>query len=315
MLIANRNHVEGKAMQKNKTETTCVALIGCVGIDPFDVLSLIKSGRPDEVVLIGEGCESLGEKVGSLVEKSNVSRDFRLFAGDLSDSAGADIAIVSTSVPESENESPAEHLQRTANALRRKVRSLVDAGFDGVMLVATSPIDLMSFVAKDESGFPSERLMGLGTSVDYVARLTLYSTRANTWCSGMSFDPAFLDHCDPICPHFESVVQKTSVVHLNDFDYGGNRTCGMATCVARICQAILNDEREIFPVSAFVNGEYEESGVYMTVPCIIGRNGIERIVKLPTTANEKLRIQAYAAELRNLLAELRSPSYNVASAN
>ena len=122
-------------MQKNKTETTCVALIGCVGIDPFDVLSLIKSGRPDEVVLIGEGCELLGEKVGSLVEKSNVSRDFRLFAGDLSDSAGADIAIVSTSVPESENESPAEHLHRTANALRRKVRSLVDAGFDGVMLL------------------------------------------------------------------------------------------------------------------------------------------------------------------------------------
>lgn len=315
MPIANKNRTGGQAMQKNNTETTRVALVGCVGIDPFDVLSLIKSGRPDEMVLIGEENEILFEKIGSLVAKSNVSRGFRLFAGDLTDSNGADIAILSTSVNELESGSPAEHLRQTADAVRREVRSLVDAGFNGVMLVTTSPIDLMSYVAKDESRFPSERVVGLGTSVNDKATLTLYSTRANTWCSGMSFDPVFLDHCDPICPHFESVVQKTSVVHLNDFDYGGNRTCGMATCVARICQAILNDEREIFPVSAFVNGEYEESGVFMTVPCIIGRNGIERIVKLPTTANEKLRIQAYAAELRNLLAELQSPSYNVASAN
>lgn len=301
-------------MQKNNTQTTRVALVGCVGIDPFDVLSLIKSGRPDEMVLIGEGNESLVEKIGSLVAKSNVSRGVRLFAGDLSDSAGADIAIVSTSVNELEKESPAEHLHRTANEVRYTVRSVVDAGFAGVMLVTTSPIDLMAFVAKDESKFPSERVLGLGTNVDYVARLTLYSTRANTWCSGMSFDPAFLDHCDPFCPHFESVVQKTSVVHLNAFDYGGNRTCGMAICVARICKAILNDEREIFPVSANVMGEYDESGIFMTVPCIIGKNGVERIVKLPTTANEKLRIHAYAAELRNLLVELQVGSYHVASA-
>jgi len=302
-------------MQKKNTETTRVAIVGCVGIDPFDVLSLIKSGSPDELVLIGEGNESLAKKIGSLVAKSNVSRDFRLFSGDFSDCANAEIAVLSTSVSELESKSPAEHLRQTAIAVRHEVRSLVDAGFNGVMLVTTSPIDLMSYVTKDESRFPSERVIGLGTSVDYVARLTLYSTRANTWCSGMSFDPAFLDHCDPICPHFGSVVQKTSVVHLNDFDYGGNRTCGMATCVARICQAILNDEREIFPVSAFVNGEYEEYGVFMTVPCIIGRNGIERIVKLPTTANEKLRIKAYAAELRELLVELQSPSYDFASAN
>src|SRR5436190_17032045 len=315
MPIANKSRIGGHAMLENNTKTTRVAIVGCVGIDPFDALSLIKSGRPDEMVLIREGNESLAEKIGLLVAKSNVSRDFRLFAGELSDSVGAEIAIVSTSVPESEKEPPADHLHRTANAIRGEVRSLVDAGFNGVMLVATSPIDLMSFVAKDESRFPSERVIGLGTNVDYVARLTLYSARANTWCSGMSFDPVFLDHCDPICPHFESVVQKTSVVHLNDFDYGGNRTCGMATCAARICQAILNDEREIFPVSAYVNGEYDESGVYMTVPCVIGRNGIERIVKLPTTASEKLRIKAYAAELRELLMELQSPSYDFASAN
>ncbi|MFL6468156.1 MAG: lactate/malate family dehydrogenase [Pyrinomonadaceae bacterium] len=302
-------------MQINFTETTRVALIGCSDIDPFDVLSMIKSGRPDELVLIGEGNKILAEKLDSLVAKSNVSRDFRLFPGDPLDSAGADIAIVSTSVPEVGKESPAEHLRRTANAVRHEVRSLVDAGFEGVMLVTTSPIDLMSFVARDESQFASERVIGLGSNVDYVARLSLYSTRANTWCSGMSFDPVFLDHCDPICPHFESVVRKTSSVHLNDFDYGGNRTCGMATCVARICQAIMNDEREIFPVSAYMQGEYDEYGIFMTAPCIIGRNGIERIVKLPITANEKLRIQAYAAELRNLLAELQLPSYNVASAN
>src|SRR5204862_6684673 len=162
MPIANKNRIGGQTMQKNNTETTLVALVGCVGIDSFDVLSLIKSGRPDQMVLIGEGNELLAEKLGSLVAKSNVSRDFRLFAGNLSDSAGADIAIVSTSVPDSEKESPAEHLRRTANAVRHEVRSLVDAGFDGVMLVTTSPIDLMTFVAKDESRFASERVIGLG---------------------------------------------------------------------------------------------------------------------------------------------------------
>src|SRR5437762_1105914 len=121
MPIANRNRTGGHAMLENNTKITRVAIVGCVRIDPFDVLSLIKSGRPDEMVLIGEGNAILAEKIGSLVEKSNVSRDFRLFAGNQSDSAGADIAVVSTSVPESDKESPAEHLRRTAIAVGREV--------------------------------------------------------------------------------------------------------------------------------------------------------------------------------------------------
>ena len=302
-------------MQEDEFGTARIVLIGGAGINVSDIYSLVKSSRPSELVLIGERSDVIAGKVHSILAGSVRSEFCKVISGDFSDAASADLVIVATSVEGYEGESEAEHLRRTVDAVRGDVRSVAESGFDGILLVITNPIDVMSYVAKKESKFAAERVIGLGTNIDDEARLKLHSAHANTWCSGMHFNTAFLDHCDPICPHFESVVQKTRTVHLNDFSYAGNRTSGMATCVARICQAIVNNEREIFPVSAYLLGEYGETGLFLTVPCVVGRNGVERIVSLPTSEAEKLRIHQYAAEMRDLLSDLGLTTQITAKAN
>ncbi len=291
-------------IKANGQKRSCIALIGNADIDAADIFSLVKSSHPGEVILVGNESKKVAESVCSLLAGSFTTHVCDVISGSYSDAIRADIVVIAASAERVPSESVSEHMLRTAEAVRRDVRSVVDSGFDGVMLVTTNPIDIMCYVAKEESKFPAERIIGLGTSVDLDALTQIHSPAPNTWCSGMHFNTAFLDHCDPTCPHFESVVQKARAVHLNDLNYAGNRTAGMATCVSRICKAIVNNEREVFPVSAFLRGEYDESGLFLTVPCVIGRNGVERIVKLPTRESEKQRIRKYAAELRGLLGDL-----------
>jgi len=296
--------IGGHIMQEDEFGTARIVLIGGVDINVSDIYSLVKSSRPSELILVGQRSEVVAGKVRSILAGSVRSEFCKVFCGDFSDAANADLVILSTSVEECEGELADEHLRRTVEAVRSDVRSVVDSGFDGILFVTTNPIDVMSYVAMEESRFPAERVIGLGTSIDEDARSQLPLSGVNTWCSGMHFNSAFLDHCDPTCAHFESVVQKARSVHLSEFSYAGNRTSGMATCVARICKAIVNDEREIFPVSTFLRGEYKETDLFLTVPCVVGRNGVERIVSLPINEAEKVRIHKYAEELRGLLRDL-----------
>jgi L-lactate dehydrogenase len=286
-----------------------IALVGCQGIDPVDVFSLAKSHWIEGLLLVGEGSELLAEITNRMLDKWALSNQARVRPATIEKAAPAAIAILNPFVGPCVAETKFESIRRIAERLRSDVNALRKGGFVGTLLVIAEPVEVLTAYALKASGLDSNRVLGMGSS-------TLnFPTAKHTavWCTGKRGDAAFIDHCDPNCAHFESVVSNAAKITPNELNYSGNRSVGMALCVSRICQAILNDEHEIFPVTSWLNGQYGVSGVPATVPCVLGRNGVERIVELPITSTERLRLQSHAADVRESIENL-NPSQKRASA-
>ncbi|HYO63135.1 MAG TPA: L-lactate dehydrogenase, partial [Pyrinomonadaceae bacterium] len=82
----------------------------------------------------------------------------------------------------------------------------------------------------------------------------------------------------------------------------------IASCVARICEAILRDERTVLPVSTMMRGQYGLEGVYLSLPCVVGRRGVERVIELPLDEQERAGLRASADVLRRALESVRETS-------
>jgi L-lactate dehydrogenase len=235
-----------------------------------------------------------------MLERWGLSEQARVSAAGFEKAAKAAVAILNPHTAPCIAESQLESVERRAAQLRSDVKALVEKGFRGTLVVIAEPTEVLTAVALKASGLDSNSVIGMAAST-----LNIPSAKQTAvWCTGKRGGSAFLDHCDPNCAHFESVIAEAAQITRNDFRYSGNRIAGMALCVSRICQAILNDEHEILPVSTWMNGEYGVFGVPATVPCVLGRNGVERIVELPVTSSEGLRIQSHAVEVREMIESL-----------
>ena len=275
-----------------------IALVGCLGVDPVDVFSLAKNHWVEQLVLVGEGSKGLAEIVNGLLEKWGFVDQPRVLAETIEKAANAAVTILNPFTGPCIAESQMESIKRKTSQLESDVKNLRSNGFKGTLLVITEPVDVLTAVALKASGLEAGNVIGIGTSELDVP--TANRSAQNVWCTGMRSNTAFIDHCDPNCPHFELVVTGAAHLTNKDFNYSGNRVAGMALCVSRICQAIVNDEHEILPVSTWLTGQYGISGACVTVPCVLGANGVERIVELPITSAERSRMQTHASAVREL---------------
>ena len=291
-----------------------IALIDCRKVDAVDLFTMAKSDWLDEVVLCSEGSQCLAERASGMLSLGAFKKTARFVVGDLCDAASADIAVIGSYAERSDDETSIEHLRRTVESIQETVRKLTGLGFKGIFLITTSPIDVMAYFAQQELGFTNPRVIGLGTTPEKETCTGLNQSIPNIWCTGINSKAGFLDHCDPVCPRFDTAALNASHFHEKGFKYAGNRLSGVATCVTRICKAILTNERSIFPVSTMLSGEYGIQDLFITVPCILSKTGIERVVLLPTTVDEKIRIHDYSVELKTLIVKL-GPRVQTAAAS
>lgn len=287
--------------------TTRVALIGCEHVDRTGALSLAQCDAVDGLLLIGKGCGRLADELCQAAAKATGRSIREVLTGTYGDAFNADIAVMAAGIGDAANRSPEERLRQTAAKMHETVSTLVSAGFNGVLLVITNPIDIMTHVAQRASGFSPQRVIGLGTGAD-CAGISQYTVQPPTiWCSAECSNVRFLDNCDPVCPTFAHALEQKRDVPRSKYGYSGNRISSLATCVKQVCETILRDERSVLPVSTLAAGEYGISGVYMTLPCVLGRKGVERIVELPVTGDERQRMHIYAAAIRRAEADFLCP--------
>jgi L-lactate dehydrogenase len=248
-------------------------MIGCDNTEAASAYMLAKSNHVNEVLLVGPGNRTLAKDLRMLIHVTGYQDTARVSEVEIEDAARADIAVIATRVDRDPGESWTDHLRRVAAQVRADVRAIVDAGFDGVFLVTTNPIDVMAYVARHESGLPASRVIGLATEATSGRWSENAQIGSATWCSGLCSNPAFLDNCDSTCPYFQTVARdaryRKSLL---------NRTSSLATCVVSICEAILRGENEVFPVSA-MSDELGMPGVYLNMLCLLGEKGVKRVVK------------------------------------
>ena len=234
------------------------------------------------------------------------------------------MVVICAGVSQKPGESRLDLLKRNAAVFQSIISPITHSGFSGIFLVATNPVDIMTRITCDLSGFNPRRVLGTGTTLD--------TARLRYLLGGyLKADPRNV-HAYVIGEHGDSgicAVEPGNAGHKADFKFlrgagkpkgapggpgsdfrGGAGAAyriieakhatyyGIGMALTRITKAILGDEHSVLTVSAMLKGEYGQSGVFVGVPCIINKNGIQSVLTLSLTEEEQSNLAASCETLR-----------------
>ena len=290
-----------------------VAIIGTGFVGMSFAYALLNSGECDQLVLIDiNKVKAHGESMDLNHGLPFAKRNMLIFDGEYSDCCDADIVVIAAGVNQKEGESRIELLNRNYTVFKSIIEPVIESGFEGIFLVATNPVDIMTKITLELSGFDSSRVIGSGTTLD-TARLR--------YLLGDYFkiDPrnvhAYVigEHGDSeIIPWSQAYVTTKKIYDIIDSSNGKFRFedlndisknvtgaaqeiikakkatyYGIGMALVRIVRAIFCDEKSALTVSVMLKGQYGITDVYAGLPAIIGRNGVEDIIVLDLKENER----------------------------
>ena len=292
------------------------AVVGCGFVGASCAFSLVESGLFSEMVLIDVNKEKAEGEAMDLSHGVPFTRPIEVYAGDYPDLEGAGIIIIAAGA----NQKPGETRIDLVHKQITKYNS------EGILLVVTNPVDILTYATLQISGLPRARVIGSGTVLDTARLKYLLGRRLGVDPRGVH---AFIigEHGDSELAVWSSA--NISGVDLSEFcsaggmkltaeeldtlyrevrdsayeiiDKKGATYYGIAMSVRRICESIVRDERSILPVSSLITGHYGLTDICMGVPSILGREGVERVLDIPLNAEENARLLKSAASLREVL--------------
>ena len=289
-----------------------VVIVGTGMVGMSYAYSMLNQSVCDELVLIdinrkrAEG-EAMDLNHGLAFSGSNM----QIYAGDYSDCGDADIVVVTAGVAQKPGETRLDLLKRNTEVFRSFIDPITSSGFNGIFLVATNPVDIMTRITYDLSGFNVRRVIGSGTALDTARLRYLIGDYVKTdprnihgYVMGEHGDSEFVPWSQVMLatkPILELAEENPhiEIEHLNQIESEVRTAAykiieakkatyyGIGMALTRITKAILGDEHSVFTVSAMLKGEYGQRDVYAGVPCIIGRNGIQKVLTMNLTDEEK----------------------------
>ena len=304
-----------------------VAVIGTGMVGMSYAYAMLNQGACDELVLIDINRErAKGEAMDLNHGLPFAVSNMRILAGDYDECQDADIAVICAGVAQKQGETRLDLLQRNAEVLKSVTKNIMESGFTGIIVVATNPVDIMTRVVQECSGFNSKRVIGTGTILD-TARLRYMvgeyfsvdprnihgyvvgehgDSEFVPWSQALLSTKRVIDICNEDNQYSIDELEKISeqvrtsaytIIKAKNATYYG---IGMS--MVRLTKAILGNENSVLTVSAKLTGEYGQNGVYVGIPCIIGRNGIGKILEIDLTEEER---EKFLASCKTL-----SDSYN-----
>lgn len=251
----------------------------------------------------------------------------KIYAGEYENCADMDLVVICAGAPQLEGETRRDLLQKNYKVFKTIVKPVVESGFKGVFLVASNPVDVMTKVVLDLSGFPPEKVLGTGTTLD-TARLRymmsdyfkLNPRNVHAYVIGEHGDSEFVawsnaqisvlpvSQLENYNENMMGVLMKIAV-SVRDSAYEIIKAkkatyYGIGMVLSRLTRAILNDENSVFTVSAYLNGQYDEKNIYIGVPAVINRNGVREILELSLNSEEKRKFKHSSDILKEMLYEI-----------
>ena len=308
-----------------------IVLVGTGFVGMSMAYSLLNQGGVNELVLIDvvkEKAEGEAMDLSHGMPFAPSKMDIR--AGDYSDCRDANIVVITAGLNQKPGQTRLELAKANAKIMKDITKQVVDSGFNGTFVIASNPVDLMTYVVYKVSGFPKEKIIGSGTVLD-TARLRFLigeylkvaSKNVHAYIMGEHGDSSFVpwEHAYVGCKKLIDVMKEQGK-DLKDLDkiYEDVQQAayeiinkkkatyyGIGIALTRLIKAILGDENAIMPVSMYQNGEYGHSGMFIGVPAIINRNGIKEMVKLNLEPKVQEKFDYSCNLLRQMIEEEIDP--------
>ncbi len=310
-----------KSMKSDKRK---VVLVGCGMVGMSYAYAMLNQNTCDELVLIDVNKDrAIGEAMDLNHGLAFSSSHMRIWAGDYHDCRDADIVVIAAGVPQKPGESRRDLLKRNTVVFKSIIDPITESGFNGIFLVATNPVDVMTQITCELSGFNPRRVIGSGTALDSARLRYLLGNyihadprSVHAYVIGEHGDSEFIPWSNamlstkPILEFFEEsqgLLSKDELVKIEEdvrtaaykiIEAKRATYYGIGMSLTRITKAILGDESSVLTVSANLRGEYGQSNVYVGVPCLINKNGIQKIIEISLTPEEKKKFDLSCDTIR-----------------
>lgn len=279
--------------------------------------TLLLRNRTDELVLIDANADKARGDAQDMNHGLPFLGKVKVWAGTYEDCAEADIVIITAGAAQKPGESRIDLLKRNVSIFESITSEVLKYNKDGILLIASNPVDVMSYFTYKKSGWPVNRIIGSGTLLDSARFRYLIGEK-------LKVDPRSV-HAHIVGEHGDSELPLWSLANIagvplslseedeadiftntKDAAYQiisskGATYYAIALALDRICTAILKNEAAVLNVSTLLQDYHGISDVYLGVPCIVDRNGVREVLPITLNEKEKQQLHASSEKLRGII--------------
>ena len=305
------------------------AIIGCGFVGSASAFALMESSLFSEIVLIDADKNRAEGEALDISHGLPFSKPMQIYAGDYSDISDASVIIVTAGAGQKPGETRLDLVKKNVGIFKSIIPQITQYNKDGILLIVANPVDILTSVAKKLSGFPSNRVFGSGTVLD-TARLkyllgqhldvdsrTVHAfiigehgdSELAAWSSAAVSGVPLSKFCemrghfnhDESERHIQEMVKNSAyeIIERKKATY-----YGVAMAVRRICEVIARDEKSILSVSSLMEGQYGLKDICLSMPTIVGADGVEEKVPISLDEDEITKLMASAQALKDIASSL-----------
>ena len=303
-----------------------IVIVGAGFVGATTAYALMIAGAAREIVLIDKIKEKAHGEAMDLKHCASFVKPVHIYSGNYEDCQDADIVIITAGTPQRPGQTRLELVETNTKIMNSILDPVLKYSTDPIILVVTNPVDIMSYVAQKYSGLPSTRVIGSGTVLDTSRFRHLLSVRCGLdprnvhayvvgehgdsevplWSSaniaGVSLDH-YCRYCDRSCTkeNRAEISQHVREAAYEVIEGKGATYYAISLALTRIVESIVRDENSIMTVSTEVYGLYGLNDIYLSLPCVLGKTGVQRIVPVQLSNEEADALRESANTLKNYL--------------
>ena len=302
------------------------AVIGCGFVGSATAFTLMQSRLFSEMVLLDANEEKADGEAKDIAHGVPFAGQMKIYAGNYDDVADAAIIIVTAGANQKPDETRLDLVHKNVAIYKSIIPEIASRDYQGILLVVSNPVDILTYTAIKLSGLPENRVIGSGTVLDTARlkyalgeHLSVDSRSVHSFIIGEHGDSEIAawsstnvsgiplnDFCE-MRGHFNheaSMEEIANQVKNSAYEIIAKKHAtyyGIAMSVKRICECIMRDEKSILPISTIMHGEYGIENIALSMPAIVGVNGVERHVPISFNEEEAQKLKESADALKKVI--------------
>lgn len=306
-----------------------VAIVGCGFVGSSSAFALMQSGLFSEMVLIDVDKDRAEGEALDISHGTPFGNPMKIYAGDYEDAADAAVIVVTAGAAQKPGETRLDLVNKNVSIFKSIIPRIREVGFEGILLIVSNPVDVLTYAAMKMSGLPESHVLGSGTVLDSArlkealgAHLDVDPRNVHAYIIGEHGDSELAvwssanvsgvplsDFCE-MRGHYDHLASekkiaedvKNAAYHIISKKHA--TYYGIAMSVRRLCTAIMRDEKHVLPVSSLMVGEYGLDDICISMPTIVGRNGVECRVPVSLSNEEYAELYRSADALKDVMSNV-----------